>query len=194
MNNKSFQSNVIAGILSGLLLILFVQPFLTWVWNIFLSGSIFTFTYVNNAIYRNAAYGQRDWVVAVLTLILLGFFVLHILGKVGQKMTPQSMREKVDKIFSGKLVKNRMIIILSGILTTFLCIILMASVFADIQLNTSFKQRLNALLPYISEQEEEELRSMWAMMGNRQDYVDITNKMDSIAAEKGIRIPDLLLK
>ena len=87
-----------------------------------------------------------------------------------------------------------MIIILSGILTTFLCIILMASVFADIQLNTSFKQRLNALLPYISEQEEEELRSMWAMMGNRQDYVDITNKMDSIAAEKGIRIPDLLLK
>jgi len=67
-------------------------------------------------------------------------------------------------------------------------------VFADLQLTTSFQQRLTVLAPKISEQEYKELQASWASMQSRTDYELLNTQMESLAQQHGIELPEPLLK
>ena len=65
---------------------------------------------------------------------------------------------------------------------------------ADEQLNASFYQRLDALGPYMSDQEERQLRSSWALMENRAQYNQINSHLEEFAPKAKIKIPEPLYK
>jgi len=72
--------------------------------------------------------------------------------------------------------------------------ILLFFVYYDLQLNTSFKQRITVLSPHISEQQEKELRAQWASMKSRKDYENINRALEDAAKNKEVKLPKLLLK
>ena len=66
--------------------------------------------------------------------------------------------------------------------------------FVDLQINTSFEQRLTVLRPSIPEPEALALRAEWASMSSCVDYLRLTKKMDDRARELGVRLPEPLLQ
>ena len=61
-----------------------------------------------------------------------------------------------------------------------------------IQLSTisSFKQHIRVIAPYISDHEEEKLISEWSLMSSKQDYQLIYSKLDTIASDNNLELPE----
>ncbi len=61
-----------------------------------------------------------------------------------------------------------------------------------IQLSTisSFKQHIRIVAPYISDNEEEKLISEWSLINSKDDYQKIYNKLNKIATENGLQLPE----
>ncbi len=73
-------------------------------------------------------------------------------------------------------------------------LILLITFFVTLELNSSFNQRLNVMLPYIPDNEVRVLKSLWASMRNRSDYMVIVSTMESLAASHDITLPGLQIK
>ena len=67
-------------------------------------------------------------------------------------------------------------------------------IYLDIQLNSSFDQRMMAIRPYIEDRDSHRLRSEWALMQKRQDYERINAKLDEYARKADIVLPTLLYR
>ena len=61
--------------------------------------------------------------------------------------------------------------------------------YADLQLNTSFNQRLRVIAPYIDDQQEELFVSKWSRMSNRKDFELINREIEGIAVQKHLTLP-----
>ena len=61
-------------------------------------------------------------------------------------------------------------------------------------LNTSFRQRMAALGPYLDEQSRLKLTSQWALMRSRADYELIANDMDARGHAAKILLPGAYAK
>ena len=66
--------------------------------------------------------------------------------------------------------------------------------FTDLQLNTSFEQRLTILAPNINDLEFKEFEAAWALMQSRKDFEAINNRMENTAKKYGVILPPNLLK
>lgn len=62
------------------------------------------------------------------------------------------------------------------------------------ELNLSYKQRSIILAPHISDKQDKLLKALWAGMKNRVDHEEINKKLDNLARDHGITLPDPLLK
>ncbi len=188
--------NIIVSVSSTILVLVFIKPILNLGWK-FLSWCSTNF-YQNflNGVYKNAALGQRDWV----SVILLSIVVSAVMGiSIGTLIRPifrklQKIKEKKrDNIFR-KI--RRIIICLSYIISIgliFLLICLAVFVYADLQLNTSFQQRLAVLCPKIGDLETKNLQASWALMESREDYENIILRMQELAEKNRIKLPKLLI-
>ena len=65
--------------------------------------------------------------------------------------------------------------------------------FVELQLNTSFEQRLTVLAPHLPDQQMKEIRASWATMKTRHDYESINEGLEQLADENGVELPRLLL-
>lgn len=66
--------------------------------------------------------------------------------------------------------------------------------YAQLQLNTSFAQRMHAIAPVLSEQQEEEMWAEWATMRTRTDYERINHKIETYAKARSVALPRLLFR
>jgi hypothetical protein len=62
------------------------------------------------------------------------------------------------------------------------------------QLNRLYMWKMVILAPYITTKEEKELRAMWALMKNKNDYQQINRKLDSLAQMNDVVLPEPSLK
>ncbi len=124
--------------------------------------------------------------------LLHGFFSFAIktnLGPSSIKSTPHPERAK-------KLSKASRLFII-GIILLFINVFIFGIIimyFADVEYNTSFRQRLTVLAPMLSEIEEEELEARWASMRNRADYEAIEAEIEKLANNHSLQLPPSLLK
>ena len=63
-----------------------------------------------------------------------------------------------------------------------------------IQLDRLYMWKIAILAPHITTKEEKELRAMWALMKNKNDYQQINTKLDSLAQMNGVVLPEPSLK
>jgi hypothetical protein len=74
-----------------------------------------------------------------------------------------------------------------------LSILIVVSSFVNLQLDTSFRQRLTVLAPALSEMEIRQLEASWAGMRSQGDYNAIVARLEGIARARGVVLPKPLI-
>lgn len=196
MTDINMKKSIIVSVVSSILVLIFIKPLLNLGWR-FLTwcSNNFYHNFLNN-VYGNAALGQRDWVSVILFFIvvsvMLGIFTGILTLPLFRKL--RKIKEKRgDKAFRNI---RRIFLCLRYILSIviiFLLICMIISIYADLQLNTSFQQRLRVLSPRIGDLETKNLQASWALMELKEDYEKIVRRMEELAKENNIELPKLLI-
>ena len=196
MEKQIYKTGIIAGVIGSIIVIVFIKPIINLCWAAMYWLSLHAHKSFSDSIYQNAALGQRDWVIVLLSSALsflaINFLVGILCGIVIFKI--RSKKRSTKKPSKKKLIIYKICICILSVCASFLLICATMFVIYDLQLNTSFNQRLNILAPVISDQEYKELKASWALMESRGDYEAIVNEMEEMARDKGVSLPKLLLK
>ena len=189
--DPQIRKGVIASVIASLAVIVLIQPVLRLVWSTILSiASRYLQGYVDS-IYSSAALGHRNY-VDVLLLMYMYACIAGMATGLGSVLTQRVSRPE----HPPKKLGRRHVVLYWGLVVLFYVLAVATAVrpFADLQVNTSFQQRLKVLAPRITDLEMKELEAAWASMKGRADYDAITLKMESIAKQHGITLPERLLK
>src|SRR5271157_6762 len=189
--DSEMRKSIYASIIASIIVIILIQPILsvtgraiTWAGDHLYSG-------ISASTYIEAAIGHREkfsfigliFICSLLSGIIVGivsgFFFRGRLGTLTKKGS--------HPIFKA-------VILIISVSSFFMTIFVLATNFADFQMNASFNQRLAVLTLAISDQKVKEFRAQWASMQMRNDYLAINNEMEKLATQKGIRLPKLLWK
>lgn len=186
------KKGLVSGVIASLLVLIFIQPILQFIWVLFLNASNLFYRGFMDSIYENAARGHKNnidfrfFYIFVLLIVETYIFLLwRIIKKSKEKATEIKENKKKISIITDVVIP-----------LCFLGIFFLSlfSDYADLELNTSFSQRATIIAPYLSEQEEKELKAMWAYMKNRAGYENINKKLDYYAQKNNIKLPKSLLK
>ena len=190
MNRKIFAYSVVTSIVASIIFSWCVAPLTQWLWHVSTSNALSWFTTQQNNIFENAALGKRDWVVT-----LMFFFAISAYFGLGMgAILSMSFGSLFEKWFANQKFKKVQIVVVV-VLFVYLGFDLAKTGFgayADLQLNASFSQRLDALGPYMETIDERDLKSQWAMMKTRQDYERINKRLDELATKAKISLPKAL--
>ena len=214
--DKTIKKGVIAGIIASIIFMVILEPLMKLIWSFLINTSSSIYTSYFNSIFKNAALGHRNHVdfmtYAILTIIFIGvmtFFYLKTYfymktsrydNSITQDKTKEQIENEVAKIAS-KITKlnNRMkIIFVVGAVCCFIfsCISFsnLFKEYSNLQLNTSFNQKINAISPYINDNEQKVIISKWALMNSKNDYLEIKRNIDNIAKMNHFQLPEELIK
>ena len=198
--DTNIRKAVLASVIASVIVIILIQPALNLAWRFILSSG----RALTDGIYANAALGHRNWVDYITYRFCvtssLGF-VLGILVFMYAKKIALATPEEVSKTVRGRVLRRILDLLSSRTLltATFVIMVLssyltLTSIYYDLQLNTSFTQRLTVLAPRISDQEYKEFMASWASMTSRKDYEAIMKRMEDVAATHAVMLPKPLLK
>jgi len=74
----------------------------------------------------------------------------------------------------------------------FLIILVISSSTIKTKITLDFNQLTEILSPYLTEQQEEEYVSRWALMKNRAEYLSIISDFEMVASQNNILLPEKL--
>lgn len=191
---KLFRSSVIASVVASVIVIVLIQPFLLLLWGFLSStGNDFLGWFVDR-LYQNAALGNRNWIIALFAIIVLYVpFTNVIVLAIARPLIRRASAQKKQDEKQGSLV-GRTTTLIATSATGLVCATIIASyIYVDLQLNASFDQRLCALAPHLTDQQEEQLKASWAMMISKADYLKIKENMELYASQANVKLPDPLL-
>jgi hypothetical protein len=214
--DKNLKSGILSSLIGTLIFLILLKPLGNFLWNLVKLISAKWYYGFSNSIYSNAALGHRNWIDVYLIIlgstIIMGIYFLG-LRLLKDKIEEISIREAKSDQEKKKLLLNRekslrrirwRIKYLSkpiyyfSYVYFFLFLVanlnLMFKTYTDLQLNTSFNQRLDVLAPYIESKDYSMLKSKWALMKSREDYELIISETDELALKNNIKLPELLLK
>lgn len=187
MDNKALKIGIISGIISSLLVIIFINPILSFVWRVTVAvaGSVHQ-GYVDR-LYRDAAMPDINFVGLLTYLAVLEFgFMTSMFTVFNFRFEnfpqPYMLIGKVNR-YGGYLVQLSVLLLIIGLFTGF------SIVDGISRLNASFTQRLTVLAPAINDTEYKTLRARWASMQSKADYDAIVIAMDKRAKELSITLP-----
>lgn len=190
-SNLEFKKEVYVSVIVTILTIIFIDPILKFIWSGMVLFGTNTYQGFLDSMYKSASLGDRNHVVVLIWMSVCSLIMGVAAGSITRITTEKPISfEKINKrpkLKKALLLSFFAIAILSALLSV-------TSVFVDLQLNTSFQQRLTVLAPKIPEQEYKELLASWASMENREDFELIVSRMETLAEHNNIKLPDLLLK
>ncbi|MCA0328056.1 MAG: hypothetical protein LCH89_21010 [Proteobacteria bacterium] len=183
MLSRELKIGIIGGVISSVLVIIFIQPLLGLVWSAALAfGESVQAGYVDR-IYRNAAVGERNMVghLSLLGVTLLLIFVPALL------LFPDMEKRSSGSRLPFPLLRAVIAVVSMLVPPLFLIV---ASLFIGVsQINASFSQRLAVLAPTITDQEMKEWRARWAKMQSQKDYRELVEAMERRSTELRIDLP-----
>lgn len=190
------QKGLLIGIVSGLLLVLFIQPILEMITNLILWAGSHCYAGFSTHIYRSASLGFHEefsytllylWFAIISgSAVLITWTIFIICKRLSTNKNEYETREDIPKY---PYMRSLLVSLFFLLILNFFNI---ACDFARFQLNTSFNHRLTILAAKITDQEVKTLKAEWASMQNQKDYRAIVCKMDYLAQKNKIALPDLL--
>lgn len=203
--DRILKDAIITGVISSILFSFLVQPLFGTIWNYINQSSIKLYSTFNDRLFAAAALGYRNdserTLLAVFAGLIWGFVFVSTVLVLGSRGI-DSIRERIEstksqKFFNskaGKWIKKLVSLILVLYFAIFATRITYVSfvVYATTELNASFQQKLNALKPFLTEAEEEQLLSSWALMSSKNDYEEINTKMEDYASKNNFDLPPTL--
>jgi hypothetical protein len=185
MDSKALKIGVISGIISSLVVIIFINPILSFVWKVTVAvAGSFHQGYIDR-IYKNAAITDPNEIGWMTFLSVLSF---------GLIFAQFIFFYSIDWDFSRPWM-TRIIRLLRGLCWFSIGILLLvmmvrSSIFqGTMYITASFTQRLTVLAPQIDDAEFKTFRAQWASMQSKADYDAIVAGMDKRAKELGVSLP-----
>lgn len=220
LSDKTIKKGVIASLIATLIFIVVFEPLMNIIWKILNKTSIVIYSRFLDSIYKYAAYGHKNdidftLVFFVLLLFFMSFFALLMIRSLirkerKEKQILDSIKDPAEKlkIMSERLektiLKRKRFNLFDKYFMKISVVVLIISFFtfslylfkcnADLRLNTTFNQRVNAIAPFIDKHNKEILISNWALMESKENYLDIMKTIDSIATSKNLTLPKEFLK
>ena len=209
--DKAIRRTILISLVSSTIFLALLKPILLLFWELLRDLSSIMYLSFVDSLYSSAALGHRNWLdFIIFTFILLGAlmsifitsFTRRLLAIRRSKLnsniitndslthTPNPKRKFLSRL--NKILDKLDIPL--GIIMIIAFMTLIINAYADLQLNTSFNQRLTVLAPYLTEQEEEVFAAKWASMKCRYDFDKINAEMDVLAQKNNITLPKNLLK
>ncbi len=183
---KTVVIGIIIGIIVFIICYLFVQPFMDFMVPKFLFLSSKCGSFFSNQIYKNAALMDRaNFDSAIFSLVsgmLLAFPISLLLISFINK---NKRYDKIKKLIKPSIWKDRFFAIILLIAIGFVSLLL----YTDHYLNLRFSRKMIILKPYLSEQQEDELLSKWALMESRDDYRAINDVLHGYAEKNNVKKP-----
>ena len=186
---------VISGIVSGTIVLIFVKPFLSFLWRFVLSN----IHGVSDRACYDAALDYTDSYAFMTEVRLSAVFIGFASGIMVFAYFGRAARGEGAKEFERSVAQIIYRFVTSRLATTLLFVLVMftatyggAKEYLTMQLKASFHQRLVALAPRISEQEYKELLASWANMRTQEDYRRIVATMEAAAQRAGVSLPKFL--
>jgi len=190
LKDPEFKKEIFVSVIAAILTIIFIEPILKLIWGIMSWFGTTTYQGFLDMMYKNASLGHRNYI----DFMIVAFFFSAIIGISAEFIVRLTTKNPVAVKKFSKSPKLKKILIVLFVILIILALILVTTVFVDLQLNASFQQRITVLAPKISDQEYKELLASWASMENRADYEILVSHMESLAQQNDIVLPDLLLK
>jgi hypothetical protein len=183
---------IVAGIVSGVIVLIFIQPILGFLWHFVLSN----IKSLNDSACHQAALDDPAslfgfWLEGMFFSIFFGgFFAFMVFAYLMHGKTIDhklNLAQRAERVMTSRLLATLFFLVFLGAATFSI-----GGDYLVLQLTASFHQRLAVLAPKISDQEYKELLASWASMVNGEDYRNIVEKMDAKATASGITLPKLL--
>lgn len=189
--DSDFKRNLLVSIITSVLVLLFIEPAIKWTGNAVMWLGINAYEGFTNSVYSSAALGLREKYSFMLHLMFLSLLVGAASGVAFALISRTS--NKVDD--ASRIRMNRwrkiLVIVFSSVLVLD-ALVLIGRNYAEMQLISSFNQRITVLAARASDQQIKDLRAGWAAMQKRSDYESLTAAMDRLAKDYNIRLPDAL--
>lgn len=200
MDKRIFWYSVIASVVASIAFSWLLEPISRGLWNIASDSASTWLTNLQNVAFMNAALGKRDWATVAIffafSTLLWGVAFGAITGIYLARKRVESPNGLIARYRKSQWNRRISLLALALWVTlglyqwTHMCFMF----YVDLQLNSSFSQRLDALGPYIEQIEERRLKSEWALMKDRNDYEKINERMDAFAKRASIQIPPPLYR
>ncbi|MDZ4404893.1 hypothetical protein [Prosthecobacter sp.] len=194
MDRRAFTINVASSIVASIVFVWLLEPTLKGIWHLLSISGTWIAAWLENRAFISAAKGKREWVsVLILSYILMGsvtvMFGRDLFLTLRRRIPKKALTEEEAK----RKTRNHRLRSVFNHVAFLICVFIGIFIpFVDLQLTTSFYQRLDALAPYLEPQQEKMLRSQWALMKTRPDYENINHELDRLASKAGMNLPDLL--
>jgi len=190
MSSRDLKIGIVGGVVSGLMLTLFIQPILKFVWyTVMAVGGHLHKGYVDG-IYRAA--GAND--VNIMGYALASLLILFVLPAAFYPVLTQwadmdNQGGILSRLDRGMKTFAKGLFIAQGIFLLLICTIAFSLYTGTEEIRSSFTQRLTILSPEISDTEYKTFEARWASMRGKADYDALVASMNNRAAELGIKLP-----
>jgi hypothetical protein len=199
--DNTLKTGIKASIAAALLMLFILEPAIRAGWSVLVRLTPGVFRYLVNSAYENAALGNRNWVVALLAMLGLGTLACIAIGILVAASLPDKLRLKLlrrKRLLTleqrrRRRCRRRITAITVSVLGLFALVNMIAGIFIDLQLNTGFEQRLAVLAAVVPDAKIKTIKSSWAQMKTREDYLKINEQMEEIANNTGVTLPAPLL-
>ena len=185
MLSRELKIGILGGVVSSILVIIFIQPILSILWSAVIDfGEYIQAGYVDR-IYRNAAIGDRNIVGHLTLLLIVCFLPLIAMGVlIGRSLARAS---------AANALPRYMHIFLAGSLVLIASVAMLGSSISIgvMDLNASFNQRLTIIAPAVGDRELKEWKAGWASMTSQHDYRSLVARLEKRAEELGITLPKM---
>ena len=200
--NNNVRQAVVSGVLASIVVIIFIEPILTWLWAVISDSTLKWWVSLIDSAYSNASLGNRSISSVFVLALFVGLLINAILfiSILQPFLKPwlikkyEKREDRDDKTFTIFVLGLRIANIFLGAILVFLLLRILMLAFVDFQLNSSFERRMASLAPVITDQQYKEIRASWAKMDSREKYLQIQDEMEKIAVEKNVELPESLLK
>ncbi len=192
MADSTFRKSVIASVISSVLVIILINPLLRLGWRVMVALGDTVYAGFTNYTYTNAALGQRNWVIVQSLFIFIGLLTGIMTAPFTNRLLNRLLGRS-DELREKHKIRFAVIYVILLLLWFTFCISFLVPAAVDLQLNTSFQQRLTVLAAKIPEQEAKELKASWAMMRTRAHYKQIKNRMEALAVQHKVELPRPLI-
>lgn len=217
--SKESKQGILRSLFASSIFLIFLKPVLEFMWKIFVKASLYSYSTILDEMYRNAALGQRNWIAGLFALFCISIgcylmlqstFLLRRKRKLNELMRQYRIEKDETKINNlkveiekKKIIKPWQFKIMEALFMKYYLILeiplVALSLFfiffiaTDLQLNTSFDQRLNAISPYVSDYQYKTFKSKWAMMKTRKDFELINTQIEIVGQLNKLNLPPNLL-
>ena len=207
-----YVKEIIIGVLSSTIFLIFIQPILNLIWDFLRISSFSTYQLISSKIIKQAALGEVNYSDLFFMVGLQGFFLIAFIKifnhfemlikkqktldelNVETKNNLDNSKPKINFETTKKSPVKRLTYIKYFFIVYFVFaflwgIFLSSMIIIPKGLIAEFNQKTNIISPYIADQKLKELKSQWALMKNIQDFNKISLQLKTISGSLKINLP-----